>query len=290
MTVRLQLEGVSYRYTGIGASDRPVLSDISLDISGGCTALIGPSGSGKTTLIQHFTGLLRPASGTVRADSADIWRKGFDQTRLRQRIGLVFQFPESQLFEESVARDIAFGPLNLGWPPQRVEAAVEHAMRQVELEPARFRDRSPFQLSEGEKRRAAIAGVLAMEPEMLVLDEPTAGLDPRGVRSVEEMIARLLASGTAVVIITHHMDFVNNLAERVLVMIAGRIAFDGPPERLFADPALLAAASLEMPRFLEEKQKRGANWPAALREVTNLRTLRAIVRKGNNRLESGHSG
>lgn len=289
MTVSLQLDRVSYRYTGIGASDRMVLSDIDLEIGGnGCTALVGPSGSGKTTLIQHFTGLLRPSSGSVRVDGEEIWSKGFDQTRLRQRIGLVFQFPEAQLFEESVALDIAFGPHNLGWPEARIEAAVARAMHQVDLDPDRFRNRSPFQLSEGEKRRAAIAGVLAMEPEMIVLDEPTAGLDPRGVRGVEAMIERLLEAGTTVVVVTHNMDFVNNIAGRVLVMMAGRIVFDGPPGRLFADAALLQAASLEMPRFLQEKEKRAATWPPALRAAGSLRALRAIVRKRDSRIDSGH--
>lgn len=289
MTVNLLLEGVRYRYTGIGASDRMVLNDINLAIGGsGCTALVGPSGSGKTTLIQHFTGLLRPTAGRISVDGEEIWRKGFDQTRLRQRIGLVFQFPEAQLFEESVARDIAFGPHNLGWPPERIEGAVERAMRQVDLDPERFRERSPFQLSEGEKRRAAIAGVLAMEPEMIVLDEPTAGLDPRGVRGVEAMIERLLDAGRTVVVVTHNMDFVNNMAGRVLVMIAGRLVFDGPPEVLFADAVLLQAASLEMPHYLQERERRAAAWPAALRGAGSLRALQAIVRKGDSRIDSGH--
>jgi energy-coupling factor transport system ATP-binding protein len=280
MSVNLQMERVCFRYTGIGASDRMVLDDISLEFAGGgCTAIIGPSGSGKTTLIQHFNGLLKPVSGAVRVDGSDIWARGFDQTLLRQRIGLVFQFPEAQLFEETVARDIAYGPLNLGWPAERIDAAVDKAMRWVGLEPERFRERSPFQLSEGEKRRSAIAGVLAMEPEIIVLDEPTAGLDPRGVRGVVTLVENLLAEGTAVVVITHNMDFVNDIAGRALVLIGGRIAFDGPPSRLFADGTLLAAASLEPPHFLREKNRRAGNWPEHLRGVENLRTLRQAVRK-----------
>ncbi|HOC89112.1 MAG TPA: ATP-binding cassette domain-containing protein [bacterium] len=281
MSVDLQLRDLSFRYTGIGASDRMVLDRITLDLGGkpGCTAIVGPSGSGKTTLIQHFTGLLRPVSGTVRVDGEDIWSKGFDHTLLRRRIGLVFQFPEGQLFEETVARDIAFGPLNLGWPAERIEAAVEKAMRQVRLDAGRFRERSPFNLSEGEKRRVAIAGVLAMEPEMVVLDEPTAGLDPRGLRGVEELIEGLLDQGTAVVLITHNMDFVNDLAGRVLVMINGCIAFDGRPAELFADRTLLEAGSLEQPLFVQERAERGASWPAHLRGAGSLRALLRIVRK-----------
>ncbi len=281
MSVDLQLQDICFRYTGIGASDRMILDHITLNLGGapGCTAIVGPSGSGKTTLIQHFTGLLRPSSGTVRVEGEDIWARGYDHTLLRRRIGLVFQFPEGQLFEESVARDVAFGPLNLGWSEERIDAAVEKALRQVRLDPVRFRDRSPFNLSEGEKRRVAIAGVLAMEPEMVVLDEPTAGLDPRGLRSVEELIEGLIDQGTAVVLITHNMDFVNDLARRVLLMISGRIAYDGPPAALFAEPTLLQAGSLEEPLFLRERAARGAHWPAHFRQAGSLRALLRIVRK-----------
>ncbi len=281
MSVDLRLQDICFRYTGIGASDRMILDHITLDLGGepGCTAIVGPSGSGKTTLIQHFTGLLRPLSGTVRVDGEDIWGKGYDHTRLRRRIGLVFQFPEGQLFEESVARDVAFGPLNLGWSEERIAAAVEKALRRVRLDPARFRERSPFNLSEGEKRRVAIAGVLAMEPEMVVLDEPTAGLDPRGLRSVGELIEGLIAQGSAVVLITHNMDFVNDLAGRVLLMIGGRVAFDGPPAELFADRALLQAGSLEQPLYLQERATRGEHWPAHFSQAGSLRELLRIVRK-----------
>lgn len=279
MTVELRLEKLSFRYTGIGASDRLVLDQIDLTLGKGCTAIVGPSGSGKTTLIQQFTGLLQPVSGRVLADGLDIWSRGYDLTALRRRIGLVFQFPETQLFEESVARDIAFGPANLGWTEERIKVAVDRAMDLVGLDASRFRDRSPFQLSEGEKRRVAIAGVLAMEPEMLVLDEPTAGLDPRGVRGVEQLIGTLLHQGTAVVLITHNMDFVNDMAGRALLMIGGRIAYDGDPARLFAEPELLEAGSLSPPLFIEHKRRMGERWPAALREISSMRALRQVVRK-----------
>lgn len=279
MTVDLRLEKLSFRYSGIGASDRMILDQIDLTLGRGCTAVVGPSGSGKTTLIQQFTGLLKPVSGRVLADGVDIWSRGYDLTALRRRIGLVFQFPEAQLFEESVARDIAFGPANLGWPEDRIQMAVDRAMALVGLDASRFRERSPFQLSEGEKRRVAIAGVLAMEPEMLVLDEPTAGLDPRGVRGVEELIGALLDQGTAVVLITHNMDFVNDMAARALLMINGRIAFDGDPALLFAEPELLAAGSLSPPLFIEHKRRMAGRWPAALQQIGSMRALRQVVRK-----------
>jgi energy-coupling factor transport system ATP-binding protein len=278
MPVNLAMHGVGFRYTGIGASDRLVLDDISLNFQEKCcTALIGPSGSGKTTLIQHFTGLLKPVSGTVTVDHEDIWRKGFDMDRLRQRIGLVFQFPEAQLFEETVAEDVAFGPRNLDWPDERVAASVQRALRMVGLAPDHFSPRSPFQLSEGEKRRVAIAGVLAMEPEMIVLDEPTAGLDARGVREVESFIEELLSRGTSVVVVTHHMDFVNNIAGQVVVMNQGRIVYDGPTRALWEDEALMRRSCIEPPVFLQQKNRHLVHWPAAWRDIHSWRDLHQLL-------------
>lgn len=278
MAVDLEMSEVCFRYTGIGASERLVLDHIDLRLQDkSCTAIIGSSGSGKTTLIQQFTGLLRPVSGAVRVDGEDIWRKGYDRNRLRQRIGLVFQFPETQLFEETVAEDVAYGPINLAWPPPRIAASVERALKWVGLDAERFNPRSPFQLSEGEKRRVAIAGVLAMEPEMMVLDEPTAGLDPRGIREVETFIELLLQHGTSVVVVTHNMDFVNDIAGRVIVMSAGQIAYDGATQALWEQSELMKRCAIQAPVFLQQKRLYAGRWPAAWREVSSERALRRMV-------------
>lgn len=278
MAVDLEMREVCFRYTGIGASDRLVLDGINVRLhEKACTAIIGPSGSGKTTLIQHFTGLLKPVSGRVLTDGEDIWKRGYDLNQLRQRIGLVFQFPEAQLFEETVAEDVAYGPRNLTWPPDRVAAAQERALRLVGLDPSHFMPRSPFQLSEGEKRRVAIAGVLAMEPEMLVLDEPTAGLDPRGIREVESFIEMLQQRGTSVVVVTHNMDFVNDIANRVIVMSMGQIVYDGTPQVLWEKSELMNRCCIQMPAFLQLRRLYGDEWPAAWRDINSRRELQRAL-------------
>ncbi|MBN2355049.1 energy-coupling factor transporter ATPase [candidate division KSB1 bacterium] len=279
MAVKLELHNIRFRYSGIGASDQWVLQDVSLSFRRTeCTAIVGPSGSGKTTLIQHFTGLLKPSGGRILVDGMDIWDKSYDQNRLRRRIGLVFQFPEAQLFEETVFRDVAYGPSNFGLPEEEIKSVVEEAMSDVGLTPDLFASRSPFHLSEGEKRRVAIAGVLAMKPDMVVFDEPTAGLDASGIREMERIIDQLIAGGTSVVVVTHHMDFVNNIAHRALVMRRGKIIFDGPPDRLFAGQQLLRQAGLTMPQFLREKALHQQNWPASWRKANSLRTLLKLIK------------
>ena len=208
MSAKLQLINIAFKYKGIGASENYVLHDINLEFNKSeCTAVVGPSGSGKTTLIQHFTGLLKPDVGKVLFNDVDIWSKKYSFQELRRKIGIVFQFPESQLFEETVYKDVAFGPTNLGVNASEIPDRVYAALEAVEIKPDKFKDRSPFKLSEGEKRRVAIAGILAMDPEMIVFDEPTAGLDPRGVRRMENLVERLIGAGKSVVLITHNMDF-----------------------------------------------------------------------------------
>jgi len=242
----LELKNLSFRYDNIGSSSQNVLDDISIELGKTeCVALVGASGSGKTTLIQHFTGLLKPSSGQVLFQNQDIWSRRFSKAALRKKIGIVFQFPETQLFEETVEKDIAFGPRNLGVPAHEISRRVSQAMQDANLSED-FRERSPFRLSEGEKRRAAIAGVLAMHPDMLVFDEPTAGLDPRGVRRFIDIVRRLLQT-KSVVIVTHNMDFVAEVADRVIALRAGALAFDGTPRTLFQNAQLVADIGLEMP-------------------------------------------
>jgi len=260
--LRLLCDHVSYTYTSLLTPSRQALEDVCLEINeGGILAIVGASGSGKTTLIQHFNGIFRPSAGRILADGRDIHAAGFDLHALRRRLGLVFQFPEIQLFEETVFQDVAFGPGRLGIPEDEIEGRVRSALSCVGLDFAMFRERSPFGLSGGERRRVALAGVLAMEPEVLVLDEPTVGLDRRASLKVEEIIRGYHDRGKTVVFVSHNMDFVARLADRIVVMHHGRILFDGGRAELFRDEAILHEAGLDMPqvpRFMRDFAKRGA--------------------------------
>ena len=229
----------------------PALTDVSLTIDAGeVVGVIGATGSGKSTLVQHFNGLLRPTTGRVLLDGVDVNGRGTDRRRLRQQVGLLFQYPEQQLFEETVFADVAFGPRNQGLSEEEVRARVHQALEQVGLPPARFTSRSPFDLSGGEMRRAAIAGVLAMEPRMLILDEPTAGLDPQGRREILAHVGRLhSARGMTIVLITHSMDAVAQLCKRLVVLDGGRLVADGPTRAIFADPGSLAVIGLGVPQM-----------------------------------------
>jgi energy-coupling factor transport system ATP-binding protein len=229
----------------------PALTDVSLTIDAGeVVGVIGATGSGKSTLVQHFNGLLRPTTGRVLLDGVDVNGRGTDRRRIRQKVGLLFQYPEQQLFEETVFADVAFGPRNLGLSEEEVRARVQQALEQVGLPPAGFASRSPFDLSGGEMRRAAIAGILAMEPRMLILDEPTAGLDPQGRREILAHVGRLhSARGLTIVLITHSMDAVAQLCKRLVVLDGGRLIADGPTRAIFADPASLAALGLGVPQM-----------------------------------------
>ena len=229
------LDHVSYTYMPDTPYQREALRDISLTIAPGeFIGIIGHTGSGKSTLVQHLNGLLQPTSGNVKVDDVDLKGKTAGQKLVRQRVGMVFQYPEHQLFEETIFDDIAFGPRNLGLTADEVTQRVEEAMERVGLPPAEYASRSPFRLSGGQMRRVAIAGVIALKPEYLVLDEPSAGLDPRGRDEIFEQILQLYHStGMAVVLVTHNMEDVARLAKRLLVMNRGRIEFDGKPADLF---------------------------------------------------------
>jgi energy-coupling factor transport system ATP-binding protein len=219
--------------------------------AGESVAILGPTGSGKSTLIQHFNALLRPTAGTVKVVGEDLWAPRMDRRRARHRVGLVFQFPEYQLFEETVEADVGYGPRNLGFGGDEVAKRVDEALRSVGLEPGHFAPRSPFTLSGGEMRRVALAGVLAMQPQVLVLDEPTAGLDPRGKEELLERIEALHRRGQTVVIVSHTMDEVARLARRIVVMFEGRIVLDGPTREAFARAEDLHRWGLGLPQVAE---------------------------------------
>lgn len=243
-----ELKHVSFTYYSHAKAASAALTDVSLCIErGSFTALIGPNGSGKSTLMQHLNALIQSEQGEVLINGVCLTSKQTDLVLVRQQVGLVFQFPEAQLFEETVFKDVAFGPTNLGIVGEALEDTVAEALRDVRLDPDTFSKRTPFSLSGGEKRRVAIAGILAMKPTFLVLDEPTAGLDAVGIAQVEEILKRFQATGGTVLLVSHDMDLVAQLAQRVIVLDEGRIVADGSPQMVFAANDIMEATGLHRP-------------------------------------------
>ena len=234
-----------------GPFEYKALDGISVEIHDGeFVGLIGHTGSGKSTLIQHLNGLLKPTSGTIEVNGIKIEHKSKQLKELRQKVGLVFQYPEHQLFEDTVYLDIAFGPKNLGCSPSEIELRVKEAMELVGLDYESIKDRSPFELSGGQRRRVAIAGVLAMKPEILVLDEPTAGLDPRGRDEILGRIAELHRKyNLTTILVSHSMEDIAKLVDRIIVMNKGKIALDGTPEEVFRHAQQLSEMGLAVPNI-----------------------------------------
>ncbi|WP_026652503.1 energy-coupling factor transporter ATPase [Butyrivibrio proteoclasticus] len=230
----IALSHVNYIYDEDTAMAHPALIDVSLEIPNGqFVGLIGHTGSGKSTLIQHFNGLVKPTSGYVLFDGEDINGEGYDKKKLRAKVGLVFQYPEHQLFETDCFKDVCFGPKNLGLPEKEVELRAYEALKMVGFDDEYFYQ-SPFDLSGGQKRRVAIAGVLAMKPEVLILDEPTAGLDPKGREDILNLVARLHEEmGITIILVSHSMDDVADYVQRIIVMNKGRVAYDDEPRNVF---------------------------------------------------------
>ena len=230
----MQIENLSYVYGEGTAFEKKALDNVNLELPDGqFIGVIGHTGSGKSTLIQHLNGLLRATHGKIYYNGEDIYREGYDMRGLRSKVGLVFQYPEHQLFEVDVFTDVCFGPKNQGLPKEEVEARALEALHQAGLKEKHYR-KSPFELSGGQKRRAAIAGILAMHPEVLVLDEPTAGLDPQGRDEILEQIARLHRErNITVLLVSHSMEDVAKYVDRILVMDDGKIMFDDVPKRVF---------------------------------------------------------
>jgi energy-coupling factor transport system ATP-binding protein len=214
---------------------------------GEIVGIIGHTGSGKSTVIQHFNGLLRPHGGRVQVFDQDLGERNADVSSIRRRVGLVFQFPETQLFERYVGDDIAFGPRNLKLDRAAIRERVRRAMRAVGLDFDEFKDRMTFGLSGGQLRRVALAGVLALEPEILVLDEPTAGLDPQGRRQLLDHLRALHAGGMTLVIVSHNMEELAAICDRLYVLADGRTVTQGTPQEIFAQPAALRALQLDVP-------------------------------------------
>ncbi|NLY42985.1 MAG: energy-coupling factor transporter ATPase [Clostridiaceae bacterium] len=245
----INVQHLDYVYMPGSPFEKKALKDINLEIKKGeFVGLIGHTGSGKSTLVQHFNGLLRPTSGKIYINNIDISGKKVNLKEIRSKVGLVFQYPEHQLFEETVYKDIAFGPQNMGLPDKEVEKRVYEALEQVKLD-SKILGKSPFELSGGQKRRVAIAGVLAMKPEILVLDEPTAGLDPLGRDEILFQIKDLhKKTGLTVILVSHSMEDIARLADRIIVMYEGTIAMNGSPYKVFEDVEKLEAMGLSVPQ------------------------------------------
>lgn len=242
------LDHLSYTYQPGTAYEVNALHDISLKIDDGdFLGLIGHTGSGKSTLVQHLNGLLKATSGTIYYNGQDIYEKDYSLHDLRMEVGMVFQYPENQLFEETVMKDVMFGPKNQGLDEKEATLRAYEALEKVHFPEDSF-DQSPFALSGGEQRRAAIAGVLAMKPNTLILDEPTAGLDPQGRDELFALLAELHdKSGITVIIVSHSMEDVAEYVSRILVMNDGQVAFDGTPHEVFSHGKELAGLSLSVP-------------------------------------------
>ena len=248
----IRTEGLTHVYSAGTPFEKTAIEDVSLTIpQGQLAAVIGHTGSGKSTCIQHLNALLQPSAGRVLLDGEDINRDKFSRRDVKRRVGLVFQYPEYQLFEETVYRDIAFGPRNMKLSEGEIDERVREAARFVGVDEELF-ERSPLELSGGQKRRIAIAGVIAMRPEVLILDEPTAGLDPAGCRQLQDNICRYREeTGSTVLLVSHNMDDVARLAERVIVFDKGRVVMDGSPAEVFSHAARLLEIGLSVPRASE---------------------------------------
>ena len=260
----IKIENLTHVYMPKSPFEKKALDNVNLVIEDGeFLALIGHTGSGKSTLIQHLNGLLEPTSGRILVDDIDITNKEAKLTEIRKKIGLVFQYPEYQLFEETIEKDIAFGPNNLGLSSEEVSRRVKKSMEMVGLDYETYKDVSPFDLSGGQKRRVAIAGVIAMEPKVLILDEPTAGLDPKGRDDILEQIKLLHEKyKMTIVLVSHSMEDVGKLAQRIVVMNKGKVELLGKPSEVFKEVETLEKIGLAVPQvkyLMRVLRERGFN-------------------------------
>lgn len=270
--MRIEAKHLTYIYGQGLPWEKRALSDISFSIeSGEFIGLIGETGSGKSTLVQILNGLLRPTEGTILLDGSDISNRKVDLHRIRAQVGLVFQFPEQQLFAETVGEDVAFGPKNLGVPKEEIGKRVDEALLKVGLLPQSLRDRSPFTLSGGEKRLVSIAGVLAMCPKVLILDEVTAGLDPKGKKEILARIQLLhRVEKATIILVSHDMDEIALLSQRILILKEGKLILEGSPVEIFNRAQDVRSAGLDLPtlpRILSELRCRGFQLPTAIFEI-----------------------
>ena len=283
----IELKNVTYTYSPGTAYESHALKDVSLVIPDGqFIGIIGHTGSGKSTLIQHLNALIQPTSGTVSYNGEDVWAENYNRRALRSEVGLVFQYPEYQLFEADIFTDVCFGPKNLGLPQEEVEKRARHALKLVGMD-EKFYKQSPFELSGGQKRRVAIAGVLAMRPEMMILDEPTAGLDPQGRDEILGQIERLNREhGLTILVVSHSMEDMARYVDRIMVMNDGVKMFDDTPKEVFRHYKELEAIGLAAPQItyvVQGLRERGIPIDDAITTVEEARE--AILALYNKRRE-----
>ena len=285
----IKTEHLTHIYGQGTVMEQYALKDVNLEIPDGqFVGLIGHTGSGKSTLIQHLNGLLKPTGGTICYNGTDIYSPGYSLKELRSKVGLVFQYPEHQLFEIDVFTDVCFGPKNQGLSQEEVEARAGEALRAVGLE-EKFWKQSPFELSGGQKRRVAIAGVLAMKPEVLILDEPSAGLDPKGKNEILDQVKELHDRfGMTIIVVSHSMEDMANYAERLIVMNQGEKLFDGSPKEVFEHYKELEAVGLSAPQvtyLVHDLKKEGIPVRTDLTTVAEVRD--EILRLWKQRKKTG---
>jgi energy-coupling factor transport system ATP-binding protein len=287
----IKIENLTHIYAPKSPFEKVAIDNVSLDIKDGeFIALIGHTGSGKSTLIQHFNGLLEATSGKIIIDGVDITGKKVKLTDIRKKVGLVFQYPEYQIFEETIAKDIEFGPKNLGLSNEEIHNRVIKAMEMVGLDYETYKDRSPFDLSGGQKRRVAIAGVVAMEPTTLILDEPTAGLDPKGRDDILDQIRKLHKDyKMTIIIVSHSMEDVAKIAERIIVMNGGKVALQGTPAEVFKEVDMLEKIGLGVPQvtyLVRELRKKGFNISDSIFTIEEARKELLSILKTNGALNT----
>ncbi|MCL2751136.1 MAG: energy-coupling factor transporter ATPase [Firmicutes bacterium] len=267
------IQDLKYVYSPNTPFAQAALSGVSLGIADGeFLGIIGHTGSGKSTLVLHLNGLIKLTGGSIVVDGIDLSKK-YDYKKLRSTVGMVFQFPEYQLFDETVEKDVGFGPRNLGLSKEEIADRVRTAIEYVGLDFAEVKDRSPFELSGGQKRRAALAGVLAMRPKILVLDEPTAGLDPKGKSDILRLVKGLHKEGATVIMISHNMDEISEHCQRIAVMNKGALECVLPPSELFDGRERLRALSLDIPVAAEiaaSLRARGVTVPPGIHKRAEL--------------------
>ncbi len=277
----LEVKNLTHTYSGNSPFINDAVSDVTFTVeSGEIVGIIGHTGSGKSTLVQHLNGLLKPTSGSVLFENKDIWENPKEIRKIRSKVGLVFQYPEYQLFEETVFKDIAFGPKNMGLEGDELDKTVKEICEIVGVKPEFF-EKSPFDLSGGEKRRVAIAGVMAMKPKVIVFDEPTAGLDPKGREDVMEIIRNYReAFGATVIIISHSMEDMASLADKILVMNKGKLFMFDTVENVFSHSEELRKIGLNVPivtRVFEELEGLGLKLPKKALTVNEaVKILKAV--------------
>ena len=294
MLMSIELKNITYTYSPGTAYEMHALKDINLEIPDGqFIGVIGHTGSGKSTLIQHLNALIRPTSGSVLYNGEDVWEEKYDRRKLRSQVGLVFQYPEHQLFESDVLSDVCFGPMNQGMSREEAEAEAKKALLQVGFKEKNF-SKSPFELSGGQKKRVAIAGVLAMNPKILILDEPTAGLDPKGRDEILDQISELhKARGITIILVSHSMEDVAKYVERLIVVNRGQIAFDDTPREVFSHYQELEAMGLAAPQItyiMHALKQKGLKVDPNATTVEEARDdiLRALKEAGSPLLKGGN--